>query len=414
MGATTVTVPLIYYENGPIVGSAFIIFGGVLSFFSAYLIAFCCEFTGGSRYEDIAKELYGRPGLVFTSCCNILCNIGFLVTYIVLFKNLMPYTINLLLEGPEKDKSKSLPDWIGYTKEGKMMWAFMFSYICVFPLSLPRKLTALRFTSFMSFGISMFIVGTIFALSFSETAETCATDCYDFKDRWDFSVSQPKVSIHGIFSSLPLIIFAFMYQPNTPAIYTELKVRNLTNIKKVLGAGTTLASFCYILVGMFGYATFAKRDDIDKIMDNNMILKNDYHGSFVIKICLFGMLLVTLFACPFCVLPVKDSIEEITCEKGETLSKTKNIIWTFVLVSISVTVASVVTTISDAMTILGATTNSGIGFLLPIHFYFKTQKDNKKLTNMKIMCYLIYVTICASSVITMYTFIDTKLQSNKS
>jgi len=111
-----------------------------------------------------------------------------------------------------------------------------------------------------------------------------------------------------------------MYQPNTPAIYTELKVKNLHNIKKVLGAGTTLASVCYIVVGMFGYATFSKRHNIVDIMNTNMILQNDYHGNIIIKLCLFGMLMVVLFACPFCVLPVKDSIEEISVKKGEKLS----------------------------------------------------------------------------------------------
>ena len=261
----------------------------------------------------------------------------------------------------------------------------------------------------MSFGISMFIVCTIFAESFAETADTCPTDCYDFKDRWAESVSHPSVSVKGIFNSLPLIIFAFMYQPNCPAIYTELKVKSLPNMKVVLGAGTTLASVCYIVVGMFGYATFSKRSDIVKIMKNNMILENDYHGSLTIKLCLFGMLMVVLFACPFCVLPVKDSIEEISCKKGEKLSMRSNILWTFVLVSVSVTIALVVPTISDAMTILGATTNSGIGFLLPIHFYFKTQKDNKKITNMKVMCIIIYVIICISSVITMVNFIKDKM-----
>jgi amino acid permease len=125
------------------------------------------------------------------------------------------------------------------------------------------------------------------------------------------------------------------------------------------------------------------------------------------------MLLVTFFACPFCILPVKDSIEEITCKKGETLSKKSNIIWTFILSTIALAVALTVPNISDAMTILGATTNSGIGFLLPIHFYFKTQKDNKKITNMKIMCIIIYVVICISSAITMVDFVKTKMEPKK-
>ena len=139
----------------------------------------------------------------------MLCNQGFLVTYIVLFKNLMPYTIELLM-GHDKDKTKTLPNIIGDTDTGRIMWAFIFTYVCVFPLSLPRKLTALRYSSFMSFGISLFIVFTIFSLSFKETADE-GPYRYDFKDRWDYAVSAPKISLNGIFSTMPLIIFAFMY-----------------------------------------------------------------------------------------------------------------------------------------------------------------------------------------------------------
>jgi hypothetical protein len=48
------------------------------------------------------------------------------------------------------------------------------------------------------------------------------------------------------------------------------------------------------------------------------------------------------------------------------------LIFTFLLVALAFVIAIEVPTISDAMTVLGATTNSGIGFLLPIHFYLKT------------------------------------------
>jgi len=182
----------------------------------------------------------------------------------------MPYTIELLM-GHDKDPTVGLPNWIGDTDSGRITWAALFSFFCVFPLSLPRKLTALRFSSFMSFAISLFIVFTIFVLSFRETADE-GPGHYDFSDRWSYACSAPTISYQGIFASLPLIIFAFMYQPNTPAIYTELKQRNLTNIKKVLFSGTLLASVCYILVGMFGYVTFSKRPDIAVLMDRNNIL----------------------------------------------------------------------------------------------------------------------------------------------
>ena len=146
-------------------------------------------------------------------------------------------------------------------------------------------------------------------------------------------------------------------------------------------------------------------------MDRNNILQNNYNGVFIMKLCLFGMLMVVFFATPFCVLPNKDSIEELISKKeGDKLNAKQNLVITFLLVSIGLGIAILVPTISDAMTVLGATTNSGIGFLLPIHFYLKAQKDKNKVTNMKIMCYIVYTVICTSSVITMYSFIKGKIE----
>lgn len=46
-------------------------------------------------------------------------------------------------------------------------------------------------------------------------------------------------------------------------------------------------------------------------MEAQNILKADYQDSNLIKSCLIGVLMVVTFAAPFCVLPVKDSIEEL-------------------------------------------------------------------------------------------------------
>ena len=167
LGAGTITIPSVYYENGLILGTVFIFFGGGLSLYTGYLISYCAEKTGGSSYEEIANNLYGNPGLRFTGFCNILCNVGFLISYIALFKTLMPYTVENL--GVE-----SLPDWLGQksttgNKTGEIVWATIFCFGLLFPISLPRSLVALRFTSLLSFAISIFIVMVIFTLSFRET-----------------------------------------------------------------------------------------------------------------------------------------------------------------------------------------------------------------------------------------------------
>ena len=71
----------------------FIFFGGALSLYTGFLISFCAEKTGGASYEAISYELYGQKGLIFTSFCNILCNVGFLISYVCLVSEILIWFI---------------------------------------------------------------------------------------------------------------------------------------------------------------------------------------------------------------------------------------------------------------------------------------------------------------------------------
>lgn len=82
----------------------------------------------------------------------ILCNLGFIVSYFVLFKTLLPYSIELAM-----GDGNSLPKWCGQLKEGQMTWAIIFG-IGLIPVSLPRKLTALRYTSAGSVMLSIYVM----------------------------------------------------------------------------------------------------------------------------------------------------------------------------------------------------------------------------------------------------------------
>ena len=62
----------------------------------------------------------------------------------------------------------------------------------------------------------------------------------------------------GVFNSLPLVIFSYMYQTNIPMIYSELKKKNMRSMKKIMGYGTAGATIAYLMAGIFGYATFAQ------------------------------------------------------------------------------------------------------------------------------------------------------------
>ena len=117
---------------------------------------------------------------------------------------------------------------------------------------MPRKINALRLTSIFSVGISIFVMLVIVfeCMLGRGTSPTV-------RDGFRLGSERIKIDIHGIFTSLPLVIFAYMYQVNVPAIYTELSNPNMSNIKTVLIIGTILAVIVYVFAGMFGYASFA-------------------------------------------------------------------------------------------------------------------------------------------------------------
>jgi hypothetical protein len=52
-------------------------------------------------------------------------------------------------------------------------------------------------------------------------------------------------------------------------------------------------------------------------MNKQNILKADYGQNVIIKVCLVGVLSIVLFAAPFAVLPIKDSVEELIMERGK-------------------------------------------------------------------------------------------------
>ena len=150
-----------------------------------------------------------------------------------------------------------------------------------------------------------------------------------------------EISMNGIFNSLPLVFFSYMYQANIPAIYTELEKPSMSSITKVLAVGTILAAIGYIFAGMFGYVAFAAGEtevQLEDVFALGNILQAPWHmpgttdTPVVIYISLFGICLVVLFATPFSVLPTKDSIEDVS---GKPISKNMNFFWTAVILLVS-------------------------------------------------------------------------------
>ena len=148
--------------NGYILGPVLIIIGAILSYYTGMLIVKSADFTGRTRYEDIALALFGPKMARFTSFLNLTCLIGFTFSYIVYVKNAIPGIIELYTD------EESIPEILGSTKSGKIFWGIVYSLAILFPMSVPRNASALRFSSLMGVLCSMYLSLAVVVVFFTD------------------------------------------------------------------------------------------------------------------------------------------------------------------------------------------------------------------------------------------------------
>ena len=77
-----------------------------------------------------------------------------------------------------------------------------------------------------------------------------------------------------------------------------------------------------------------------------------------------------LAAAPLCILPAKDTVEELFYKK-EGMNKKVNALVTLALIFVCYLLSILIENIGDAITLAGATVNPVIGFIIPVVFQWK-------------------------------------------
>ena len=113
-------------------------------------------------------------------------------------------------------------------------------------------------------------------------------------------------------------------------------------------------------------------------------------------------------AAPLCVLPAKDTVEELFYKKQEDgMTNRQNFFVTLALVIVNTVLALFISTIGDAMTLVGSSINPIIGFLLPIIFYWPYMKEKPWYSFDKLLSGFTFVTIVTVSILSLVNFFQT-------
>lgn len=248
--------------------------------------------------------------------------------------------------------------------KGGLFWSTVYTFLILIPVSIPRTINALRFNSMFGVLCSFYLVICLVIMFFvDKNLVPNITESFD-------TASYIKISYEGLINGVPYIVFAFMYQPNIPMIYRELNDRNYRRMDKVVVRGSGGVVFIYALATMFGYLCVINNpNSLQILLEKRNILEVDF-SNWAFNVAIIGLLFAIFAIAPLCVLPSKDTYEELVySETG--MSNKQNLIVTICMCVGSYGISVTVPGISEAMTILGCTTNPMIGFIFPTVFYLK-------------------------------------------
>jgi|LauGreDrversion4_2_1035121.scaffolds.fasta_scaffold390453_2 amino acid permease len=156
-----------------------------------------------------------------------------------------------------------------------MVWGAIIGFGIVFPLALPRKINSLRHASIFGVCCAFYLVFAVFII-FLTDKDLVPDPVQNLSDIKLFNVSS-----YGVFSSIPLITFACIYQQNLPMLYNELRYKNLPRINRVIMRGLSVTVIAYVFTGIFGYATFVNNP---AALESENILEAPYGKNVVIYI----------------------------------------------------------------------------------------------------------------------------------
>ena len=179
---------------GVVLGVLLIVWCGLTAAFGLYLQARCARYLdrGTSSFFALSQLTYPNAAVVFDAAIAIKC-FGVGVSYMIIIGDLMPGVAEAF---GSADAGVSF-------LEDRRFWITVFFIIFIVPLSFPKRLDSLKYTSLVALAaIGYLIVLVVYHF---------ATD--DKSDRGDIHVITWEGPVAAL-SSLPVVIFAYTCHQN--------------------------------------------------------------------------------------------------------------------------------------------------------------------------------------------------------
>ncbi|ETO13041.1 hypothetical protein RFI_24335 [Reticulomyxa filosa] len=316
-------------------------------------------------FSNECHPSWGKHLATFTQVLLLLQNFGSFISYEIAFGGLLDLVWKILVnpqthysaKKKKKGGKKKKSEHSSYFKMNPFFYIHTYIYIyiyikgdiyvwaiivitggIIYPLSLLRSMSALRFTSLLGIGCSLYLATVI---GIDDKTWT----------QW----------LEGLLISYPLVTFCYTAQQYMLPIYVELQHQSHRRMRKVLRRSSYLILALYVMVGAFGYLTF-----LDGVCGN--ILLNNYHEHWSVMLAAVCISVSMVLAQPITTYAWRMNLAEMLFDVKQ-LSLQKHVVITTLFTLFTMVLSLLLTDIETVFALLGATTFPAIGFVLPAIFF---------------------------------------------
>jgi amino acid permease len=267
-------LPYALKQAGLVWGGILMIVSAISTLYSLQLLVTACHVLQEYTYEGIVQQVLGKRARNITEVSILLFCVGVAVAYII--------AVGDILESLQFKRKSSMV----------LVWVTM-----MFPLSLLKTMTSLQAASGVGiFSIGLLVVVAIIHLLLLQDSQH---DSQHESPSLE-SLLWPTNGVTSVLTACPLVLFAFSCQVNVCAIYQELD--NKRHMNRVLVVAVTVCAILYTAISLAAYLDFS-----NQIQPN--VLQNYCPNTPLIQMAFLGMTVAVVMAFPLNIFPTRVTLE---------------------------------------------------------------------------------------------------------
>jgi len=295
MGAGCLSLPYMLRKSGVLLGLLLLLAGSCLAHLSLVVLMVCARYTDSNTMAKLVGFISGGHSSRMVDLVIAVYGIAAVLCYLIFIGDFF----SGIVHSPLID--------LDISRESLILGV---AVTVVWPLSLPRSLSALRYVCVLSVTAVCLTAVAVACRAPSYIAQISATDIQRPEDEGKTMIVLWNPDPLAMLQSFSIALFSFAAHTNAVPVAVALKTPDAASIWQVSMCSVLIELFFYILMGLGGYLSFRGFTHQDFILNYH----NDDFTMFTVR-CIYGI--VVCLGAPINLSPAASSMLGLMASRSQ-------------------------------------------------------------------------------------------------